>query len=553
MSTLETATPPQVTADNFSFDQFLELATWFHNYPAPGLLLGGYMVEEAKRHIPEGTLFEAISETSWCLPDAIQLLTPCTTGNGWMRVLDLGVYALSLYDKFTGKGVRVSLDPEKVKQWGEAYTWLMKFKPKPEQDSKLLRAQIRDFGPQMLTVEEVQLKPRHTTKRHKGEITLCPICGDAYPAKFGSICRSCAGDSPYLEKSGEPHSPPPAMPKLRSLSAEEIVGRAVLHDMTRIEPGKSKGPEFTRGHIVTPGDVCRLQQMGRFQVYVDQPAPEGFIHEDDAAEAFALALCGPGVKPGGSPREGRVNLVAERDGLLVIREPVLEGFNSLPLIMAAGRRNHSVVREGRRVAATRAIPLFLDQNVFNRAMSLLEGNPAFEVRALRKANVGLLITGDEVFKGLIEDKFAAVIESKARQYDCTVGETIIAPDNADRIAEAAARLMDAGCDLIITTAGLSVDPGDVTRAGLEKAGVTDMLHGMPVLPGAMTLIARLGHARVLGVPACALFHKTTSLDILLPRLLADLPVTRADLAKLGNGGMCMECSVCTYPKCPFGR
>ena len=110
-----------------------------------------------------------------------------------------------------------------------------------------------------------------------------------------------------------------------------------------------------------------------------------------------------------------------------------------------------------------------------------------------------------------------------------------------------------GCDVIVTTAGLSVDPDDVTRQGLLDAGLTDMVHGMPVLPGAMTLVGRIGNARVLGVPACALFHKTTSLDILLPRLMADLPIMRSDVAKLGNGGMCLECSACTFPKCSFGR
>lgn len=536
----------------FSFDDFVELATWFHNYPAPGLLLGGYMVEEAKRHMPEGVLFDAVSETSWCLPDAIQLLTPCTIGNGWLRIKNTGVYALSLFDKFTGEGVRVRLDPAKLTAFPNTECWLMKTKPKKEQDSEGLRQEIRDHGPEMLTVDTVMVKPEVVHKRSKGTISICPICGDAYPSFHGAICRGCGGDSPYMDTKTASIAVDieAAIP---STPLEESVGKTIAHDMTRIVPGKSKGVEFSRGHVVTAGDVCRLQQMGRFNLYVDQEAPHGFIHEDDAARAFAKAMCGKGVSIEAEPREGRVNLVAEHSGMIVVNETLLQAFNSLPNVVAACRQGYSLIRENRRVASTRAIPLFLDQSIFGRALAILGEEPIFSVAPLRKAKVGVLITGNEVFKGLIEDRFADVIEAKIAHFDGTIVETLVRPDDAKEIATAAQSLEQLGCDLIITTAGLSVDPDDVTRQGLIEAGLSDTLYGIPVLPGAMTLVGRIGNARVLGVPACALFHKTTSLDLLLPRLLADLSITRMDVAKLGNGGMCMECTSCTFPKCPFGR
>lgn len=539
-------------ANSFSFDEFVESATWFHNYPAPGLLLGGYMVEEAKHHMPEGVLYDAVCETGWCLPDAVQLLTPCTIGNGWLRIRNTGVYAVSLFDKHSGQGVRIRLDPAKLDRFPHTLCWLMKTKPKKEQDSKALRREIRDHGLEMLTVEDVMVKPEVVARRSKGAIHLCPICGDAYPSFHGTICRSCAGDSPYMDKNTA-SIVSSIETSLQSTPLDETVGKRILHDMTRIVPGESKGVEFERGHVVTAGDVCRLQQMGRFNVYVDQPAPDGFIHEDDAAGAFAKAMCGQGVKPEGDPKEGRVNLVAENDGIITVNEPILEAFNSLGSVMAAGRHGYSLIREGRRVAATRAIPLFLDRPTFDRALSFLEGNPVFGVRPLRNAKVGLLITGNEVFKGIIEDRFEDVITAKVAHYGSRVTETLIRPDDVGEIAVAAKGLAKLGCDLIITTAGLSVDPDDVTRKGLVEAGLTDALHGMPVLPGAMTLVGRIGNVHVLGVPACALFHKTTSLDLILPRLLADLPITRSDLAKMGNGGMCMECTSCTFPKCPLGR
>jgi formylmethanofuran dehydrogenase subunit E len=536
---------------SFSYSRFVELATWFHNYPAPGLLLGGYMVEEAKRHIPEDVLYDAVCETSWCLPDAVQLLTPCTIGNGWLRVRNSGVYALSLFDKYTGEGVRVRLDPAKLDKFPHTRCWLMKSASKPDQDSQALRREIREHGPEMLSVSRVTVRPEVVRKRSKGGIVLCPICGDAYPSFHGAVCRNCAGDSPYsgenFERVVEVRNAIPSVP------VEKSIGRAVAHDMTRIVPGESKGVEFSRGHVVTAGDVCRLQQMGKFHVYVDQEVPNGFIHEDDAAKAFAGRMCGPGVVAEGGPREGKINMIAECDGILVFDVAVQRAFNSLSKVIVASRHEFSMVRKGRRVAATRAIPLYLEQAVFGRALAILNGTPLFSVAPLRNCRVGLLITGNEVFKGLVEDRFADIVNAKLAQYGSSVVKTLVRPDDAAGIAEAAGELVASGCDLIVTTAGLSVDPDDVTRNGLMQAGLSDVLYGMPVLPGAMTLVGRIGKARVLGVPACALFHKTTSLDIILPRLLADLPVTRVEVARLGNGGLCMECTSCTFPKCPFGR
>ncbi len=224
----------------------------------------------------------------------------------------------------------------------------------------------------------------------------------------------------------------------------------------------------------------------------------------------------------------------------------------MPQVMAACRKSGSLVSAGTRVAGTRAIPLFLAHEHFRAALGLLEAGPLFSMHTLAKPKTAVLITGTEVFDGLIEDKFAETCTSKLRTYGIEPFHTRIEPDDAGRIAGAVEELAAEGCELLLTTAGLSVDPDDVTRQGMIQAGVTDMLYGMPVLPGAMTLVAKRGPMRILGTPACALFHKTTSLDILLPRLLAGLDITRAELAPLANGGLCRECRVCVYPKCSFG-
>ena len=118
----------------YTFEEFRQLAENFHGYAAPGLLIGAYMVEKGKAALPEGTLFETVVETSKCLPDAVQLLTLCSTGNQRMKIHNLGRYAVSLFDKNTGKGVRVGLDAEKMAAYPELYAWFFKKKPKQEQD-----------------------------------------------------------------------------------------------------------------------------------------------------------------------------------------------------------------------------------------------------------------------------------------------------------------------------------------------------------------------------------------------------------------------------------
>jgi formylmethanofuran dehydrogenase subunit E len=536
------------------YRKFLDEVRAFHGYPAPGVILGAFMVEEAKRHIPEGTLFEALAETAWCLPDAVQMLTPCTIGNGWLKVRNFGRYAVSLFDKHTGEGTRVWLDPARLGKYPELRVWYLKEKPKKEQDTERLLEEIRLAGTSVCGVAPVKVRAEQMEKRSKGAIAVCPLCGEAYPAVHGKVCRPCRGESPYEGDTGQPGAED--RPRLRVVPVGEAVGRRIVHDMTQIEPGKTKDAVFTRGQIIAPGDICRLQRMGRHHLYVEDEdsAPAGeWVHEDEAALAFAQGLAGPGTEPLPPPREGKVNVAATRDGLLLVDKDRLEAFNLIPEVMIATRRDGSLVKAGMRVAGTRAIPLFLRRQWFARAIDLLAQGPLARVAEIRPARVGILVTGTEVAQGIIEDKFEPIVTGKVLGLGGSITRAIIAPDQVEEIKAGVAALLAAGSEIIVTTAGMSVDPDDVTRKALTEAGATDLIYGAPVLPGTMLLLGRVGPARLIGVPACALFFKTTSLDLVLPRVMADVPITRADLAKFGHGGMCMECKSCTFPKCPFGN
>ena len=536
---------------SYTFQEFKDKAAEFHGYPAPGLLIGGYMVEMAKAALPPNILFEAVVESRKCLPDAVQLLTLCSIGNGWMKIINLGRYAVSLFDKYTGEGVRVSVDLDKLGDWPEIQGWFLKLVPKKDQDTEKLFHEIETAGDTILRLEKITVQKRLLGHSHMTRIGACPVCHEAYPVCDGAICRGCQGEAPYEHvRSAEAEECMPTR-----VPVTEAVGRKALHDMTRIEPGKSKGAEFLAGQTITACDVCRLQQMGRNSVYVqDEALPEGeFVHENDAAKSFAARMAGEGISCSAEPREGKIDFHAARSGLLQVDLEALERFNLTPHVMCATRQHCALVEEGRLVGGTRAIPLFLTRTNFSQALAALGEKPLMSIAPLRRAKVGVLVTGTEVFQGLIEDRFAPIIRAKVEALGSTVAAEEMAPDDRLAIKEGVDKLLALGADLIVTTAGLSVDPDDVTRGGLLDAGLTDALHGAPILPGAMTLIGRIGGAQVLGVPACALFFKTTSLDVLLPRLLAGVPITRRDLARMAEGGLCLQCNTCTYPKCTFAK
>lgn len=538
----------------YTFEEYLQVVATFHGYPAPGVIIGGFMVELAQSRIPAGTLYDAMCETGSCLPDAIQLLTPCSIGNGWLRVFDCGRYALTLYDKYQGGGWRVFLDPARMETWPEIKRWFFKLTPKKEQDEELLRTQIKEAGTQICGVQPVQIQP-HLIKRHsKGRIEICPSCHEAYPAKDGRLCQACQGKSPYMAAKDTTVSETLSGPTLKSIPVEQALGQRALHDMTMIIPGVSKGPGLSRGQTITAGDLCRLHQMGRRHVYVqgEEIADSGWMHEDEVAQNFAQAMAGEGVTFTGPPREGKINLLADRDGLLMVDATRLARFNSIPGVMCACRRGYTVVTQGQVIAGTRAIPLFLPLSDFHHAMDVLDDEPLFKVVPMRQARVGILVTGTEVFRGLVQDKFAPIITAKVEKMGCRVVDTLIVPDEQHAITHGVKTLLEAGIDLLVTTAGLSVDPDDVTRQGLQEAGATEMLYGAPILPGAMTLLAHIGPVQVIGVPACALYFNHTSFDLLLPRLLAEVPISRQDLAQMGHGALCQECPTCNFPICPFG-
>ena len=344
-----------------------------------------------------------------------------------------------------------------------------------------------------------------------------------------------------------------AKPAFKTIPVEDAVGRIVPHDMTEIIPGKSKGPVFKKGQKISAGDVCRLQRMGKNNVYV-LDLEKNQVHEDDAVFELASALAGPGVEFSGQPGEGKLELRASHQGLLKVDVDALTQFNLIDDVMCAAIHNNTPVEKGDSLAATRAIPLVIEREFLNKAVALADASyPIFSVHTYNPMKVRVAIVGNEVFEGLIQDKFEAIVREKVEELGGIIEEVDILPDDKETIAAKVQDYLAKDTDLIITTGGMSVDPDDVTRDGIEEAGFDQVNYSSAVLPGAMFLLGYTEKTAIMGLPACGLFHRRTIFDLMLPRVMAGERPGKLELAQLSHGGLCLNCKVCRYPHCSFGK
>ena len=184
----------------YTFEEYIQKIESFHGSIAPGMIAGGIMVDIAKRNLPDGELFDVICESGHCLPDAVQLLTPCTIGNGWLKILNTSRYALTFYNKYTGEGVRVYLEADKLKGWPEISCWFFREKPKLQQNLNGIILQFKVAGDQIFGIHKVQVKPEFIMgkKKAKAPIIICPTCHEAYRSDQGTKCPACQGNGPYL-------------------------------------------------------------------------------------------------------------------------------------------------------------------------------------------------------------------------------------------------------------------------------------------------------------------------------------------------------------------
>jgi len=337
------------------------------------------------------------------------------------------------------------------------------------------------------------------------------------------------------------------------ISLDEAVGKVLAHDITEIRPGQFKGAAFKKGHIIRGEDLEHLRRLGKEHLYILHIGP-GELHEDDAALLLARALSGPGVLFDERPAEGKITLRAAHRGLLKVNVDALTAFNMVSHVTCSSRHNNIVVEKDEIIAGTRAIPLVIDREHVDEAVEVAQSvGGIFSVKPFARLETGLIITGNEVYSRLIDDKFAPIIRNKLMGFDCPLEEIRFLPDKKDKIKEGILEFLGKGLRLILVAGGMSVDPDDVTRIAIRDAGAEDVVYGTPVLPGAMFLYGHFSGVPIMGLPACILFYRATVFDLILPRVLAGERITRKDLAAMAHGGLCLNCEQCRFPVCPFGK
>ncbi len=338
---------------------------------------------------------------------------------------------------------------------------------------------------------------------------------------------------------------------MKEIPVQQAVGAVLFHDITRIVPGEFAGRAFKKGHIILEEDIPKLLNLGKDNIYV-LDLEEGYIHENEAAQRIAAAVCGNGIRMT-EPSEGKVTMKSVIRGLLKVNVEALNRINDIEEMVLATLHTNLRVMAETNIAGTRIIPLFTDEEKIVRVEEIARENfPIIEIKPFKPMKVGMVTTGNEVYHGRIEDKFGPIITRKFEDLGSKIMKQILVSDNTPMTVAAIHELLNEGAEMIVATGGMSVDPDDRTPASIRAAGGKVITYGSPTFPGAMFMLAYIGKVPIIGIPGCAMYNKATVFDLIVPRILAGETITRSDITRLGHGGLCSSCPECRHPNCGFG-
>ena len=339
---------------------------------------------------------------------------------------------------------------------------------------------------------------------------------------------------------------------MKQIRIEDSVGCILSHDVTKIVPGEFKGRLFKKGHVIREEDIPKLLDIGKEHIYVWEPK-KGQLHENDAAIRVKDLVLGQGCYISEEIKEGKIDFFSNTQGIVKINKGLLLKLNLLGEIIVSTIHNNTPVKKGEKIGATRVIPLIIDEKKILEAEKIIK-EKIISVEEIKPKKAVLITTGNEVYKGRIKDAFLPVMKEKLEHYGSEIVKQIILPDNKEMITENILKAIEEDkVDMIICTGGMSVDPDDVTPSAIKDCNGEIVTYGAPVLPGAMFLLAYYKNIPILGVPSCAMYSKRTIFDLVLPRILADEKLSFEDIARFGNGGMCLNCEICSFPHCSFGK
>lgn len=324
----------------------------------------------------------------------------------------------------------------------------------------------------------------------------------------------------------------------REVPVEAAIGMPLAHDLTRIVPGSFKGRAFAKGHIIREEDIPLLLDMGKRHVYVLE-LDETEMHEDEAAQAMAEAIAGPGLTRT-APHEGKVVLKAVQAGMLWVDVHRVVAMNMIDDISITTRQPFAAVDAGMSVAGIRPIPLVIERDKVEAVKSIaeeaVEGNAIIDVLPYQPQQVHIVTTGSEIQSGRIQDRAGPVLREKFAAFGIEVADQVLVGDDQAMIASAIVDACAKGATLVCVTGGMSVDPDDRSPAAIRQSSTNVVTYGTPMLPGSMLMLAYRQKTAIFGLPGAIIHDPRTSFDVLLPRVLAGIAITKQDIAMLGPGG-----------------
>jgi molybdenum cofactor synthesis domain-containing protein len=322
----------------------------------------------------------------------------------------------------------------------------------------------------------------------------------------------------------------------KKIKVEDAVGQVLLHDITKVEGEKFKGRIFKKGHVIRPEDVEVLKDVGKEHIYVFEIG-EDEIHENDASYILADALMGENTYRSKEVKEGKLTIYANAFGVCKINVEKLNEFNSVGEPSCPTIYNNTVVKKGDKLAAVRIISLVAPKTEVQKAAEIAKSAGGIvKVIPFTPKKAGLIVTGNEVYKGRIKDKFEDKLRPKLKELLCEIEEKAVLPDDQDQIRDKIKEFADK-YDVVILTGGTSVDPDDVTYKAIRDAGVKNYIRGNPIQPGNMLTMGWIEGTPIVAVPAAALFYKRTAFDVWIPRLLIGEIISEEEVIKRAHGGL----------------
>jgi hypothetical protein len=311
------------------------------------------------------------------------------------------------------------------------------------------------------------------------------------------------------------------------------VGAILTRDLT------VEGERWSKGRTLSLDDLARFAAAsadGGREVTVIVPGPDD-LHEDEAASRLARAVAGTGVTIHG-PTESRVDLRAAIDGVLRVNVAALERIDRIDPLEVFTALDGRVVSAGDLVASVKVAPHVVRAAIVDRGVTIARRvGGVVRVSPFERRRIAAVVS--QSVGRLARDRFETSVRAKVEG----LGSELVSVDYVDAEPDAVTarlRTLTDGpdrVDLVLTAGAASTDPLDPVFVGLAQAGGRIVRRGVPAHPGSMLWLGRVGDVPVLGLPTCGAYSKATAADLLLPRLLAGEPPTRATIARLGHGGV----------------